>query len=308
MARPSSPSSKVNHLLQLEGMGVGVISRLIRSAKAHREAIAAGKVSTALAGKMIANVFFEDSTRTRSSFEIAAKGLGAEVINWTTRGGSVSKGETLIDTLKNLNAMGLAGIVIRHTSSGAALLASRHTSCPVINAGDGTHEHPSQALLDSFTLESRWGSLTRKRVLIVGDILHSRVAHSNIHCLTALGAHVTVCGPPTLIPAGITSLGCEVAPSLDVALESADAVMTLRVQLERQSGAFFPSLGEYARLFGLNAARVERMKPEALILDPGPVNRGVQLTPEVADGARSLILEQVANGVAMRRAILEHCL
>jgi len=289
-------------------MGVGLISRILRSAKAHREAISAGTVSTALAGKMIANVFFEDSTRTRSSFEIAAKGLSAEVINWTTRGGSVSKGETLIDTLKNLDAMGLSAIVIRHASSGAALLASRHVNCPVINAGDGTHEHPSQALLDAFTLESRWGSLTRKRVLIVGDILHSRVAHSNIHCLTALGAQVSVCGPPTLIPAEIASLGCEVAQSLDAALESADAVMTLRVQLERQSGAFFPSLGEYARLFGLNAARVARMKPDAVILDPGPVNRGVQLTPEVADGSRSLILEQVTNGVAIRRAILEYCL
>lgn len=302
-------AAKVKHLLAIEGMGVGTLSALLRAAKSHRSTLSSGKGgSMPLSGKMIANVFFEDSTRTRSSFEVAAKGLGAEVINWTTRGGSVSKGETLIDTLKNLDAMGLAGIVIRHASSGAALLASRHVRCAVINAGDGTHEHPSQALLDAFTLESHWGSLVGKQVLIVGDILHSRVAHSNIHCLTALGAQVIVCGPPTLIPTGIASLGCTVAPSFDAALESADAVMTLRVQLERQSGSFFPSLGEYARLFGLNAARAERMKPGALILDPGPVNRGVQLTPEVADGPRSLILEQVTNGVAMRRAILEHCL
>ncbi|HZH04401.1 MAG TPA: aspartate carbamoyltransferase catalytic subunit [Myxococcaceae bacterium] len=299
------------HFLAIEGMGRGAISQLLNAARAHKQAMGAGLRGSSLSGRTVANVFFEDSTRTRSSFEIAAKSLGAEVINWTTRGASVSKGETLIDTLKNLDAMGISALVIRHPSSGAALLASRHVRCAVVNAGDGTHEHPSQALLDAFTLLERMGfppGLEGKQILIVGDILHSRVARSNIHCLAALGAKVIVCGPPTLLPSGIETLGCEVSSALDVVLPEVDAVMMLRLQLERQGGSYFPSAAEYGRLFGLNTARAARLKPGAWVMHPGPINRGVELAPEVADGERNVILDQVANGVAVRRALLEACL
>jgi len=260
-----------------------------------------------LQGKVVANLFFEDSTRTRTSFEMAAKTLGAEVLNWTAVGSSVSKGETLLDTVRNIEATGPAALVIRHRSSGAPHLVAQHVRCAVINAGDGTHEHPSQALLDAFTLRRHWGRLEGRTVLIVGDILHSRVARSNILCLRALGARVVVCGPPTLLPVGLTEMGAEVTTKLDAVLPEVDAVMCLRLQLERQTESFFPSTREFSRLFGLNAARAERMKPGALVLHPGPMNRGVEVAPAVADGPRSVILEQVANGVAVRRAILEVC-
>ena len=295
----------MRHLLGIEGWRREEIEALLDRAEAH---LPGGPASSAtLQGKVVANLFFEDSTRTRTSFEMAAKMLGAQVLNWTAQGSSVSKGETLLDTVRNIEATGPVALVIRHRSSGAPHLVARHVRCAVINAGDGTHEHPSQALLDAFTLRRRWGTLEGRTVLIVGDILHSRVARSNILCLTALGARVVVCGPPTLLPVGLKELGAEVTAKLDEALPQADAVMCLRLQLERQTESFFPSTREFSRLFGLSAARAGRMKPGALVMHPGPINRGVELAPAVADGARSVILEQVANGVAVRRAILEVC-
>jgi aspartate carbamoyltransferase catalytic subunit len=295
----------MRHLLGIEGWRREEIETLLDRAEAHLPGGSAN--GTALQGKVVANLFFEDSTRTRTSFEMAAKMLGAQVLNWTAQGSSVSKGETLLDTVRNIEATGPAALIIRHRSSGAPHLVARHVRCAVINAGDGTHEHPSQALLDAFTLRRHWGSLEGRTVLIVGDILHSRVARSNILCLRALGARVVVCGPPTLLPVGLPEMGAEVTVKLDEVLPHADAVMCLRLQLERQTESFFPSTREFSRLFGLNAARAERMKPGALVLHPGPMNRGVEVAPAVADGPRSVILEQVANGVAVRRAILEVC-
>jgi aspartate carbamoyltransferase catalytic subunit len=295
----------MRHLLGIEGWRREEIETLLDRAEAH---LPGGPARTpVLQGKVVANLFFEDSTRTRTSFEMAAKTLGAEVLNWTAAGSSVSKGETLLDTVRNIEATGPAALVIRHRSSGAPHLVAQHVRCAVINAGDGTHEHPSQALLDAFTLRRHWGRLEGRTVLIVGDILHSRVARSNILCLRALGARVVVCGPPTLLPVGLAELGAEVTTKLDAALPEVDAVMCLRLQLERQTESFFPSTREFSRMFGLNAARAERMKPGALVLHPGPMNRGVEVAPAVADGPRSVILEQVANGVAVRRAILEVC-
>jgi aspartate carbamoyltransferase catalytic subunit len=293
------------HLLAIDGMARSEIEAILASAQKHKAEMASGERRQPLAGRVVANVFFEDSTRTRSSFEVAAKALGAEVLNWTTRGTSVSKGETLIDTLRNLDAMGPMAMVLRHSSSGAAVLASHHVRCAVINAGDGQHEHPSQALLDAFTLREHFGTLEGKRVAIVGDILHSRVARSNFHCLTRLGARVVACGPATLMPQDVEALGVERTLDLDAALEGADAAMMLRIQLERQNDSLFPSAREYARFWGLSPARAARLKPGALILHPGPINRGVEIHPEVADGPRSVILEQVSHGVAIRRAILE---
>jgi aspartate carbamoyltransferase catalytic subunit len=295
------------HLLAIEGLARREIEALLSSAAQHRDEMRRGERRQPLAGKVVANVFFEDSTRTRSSFEVAAKALGAEVLNWTTRGTSVSKGETLVDTLKNLDAIGPAAMVLRHGSSGAAVLAARNVRSAVINAGDGQHEHPSQALLDAFTLQDHLGSLEGKRVLIVGDILHSRVARSNFHCLRALGARVTACGPATLMPREVTALGVDATADMDAALPGVDAVMMLRIQLERQSDSLFPSAREYTRSWGLTKPRAATLKSGAVILHPGPMNRGVEIHPEVADGPRSVILEQVANGVAVRRAVLEAC-
>lgn len=295
----------MRHLLGIEGWRRADIEALLDRAEAHLPGGSAS--SSVLQGRVVANVFFEDSTRTRTSFEMAAKTLGAEVLNWTAQGSSVSKGETLLDTVRNIEATGPVALIIRHRSSGAPHLVVRHVRCAVINAGDGTHEHPSQALLDAFTLRRHWGKLDGRTVLIVGDILHSRVARSNILCLKALGARVVVCGPPTLIPVGIEQLGAEVALHLEPVLPQADAVMCLRLQTERQSESFFPSTREFSRLYGLNANRARQMKAGALVMHPGPINRGVELAPAVADGARSVILEQVANGVAVRRAILEVC-
>jgi aspartate carbamoyltransferase catalytic subunit len=256
---------------------------------------------------VVANLFFENSTRTRLSFERAAKALGADVLNFTAQSSSVSKGETLIDTLKNVEALGASVIVMRHPASGAAELGATQVGCAVVNAGDGTHEHPSQGLLDAYTLQRRWGSLEGRTVAIVGDVLHSRVARSNAHCLRLLGARVFFSGPPTLLPAAPQSLGAEATWDFDALLPQADAVMMLRVQLERQSAALFPSAREYARNWGLSVARAARMKAGAVVMHPGPMNRGLEIAPEVADGARSVILEQVVRGVAMRMAILEMC-
>jgi aspartate carbamoyltransferase catalytic subunit len=289
------------HLLGIEGLSRADVEVVFQRAVELR----ARTAPDLLQGKLVANVFFENSTRTRASFEVAAKRLGAEVLNWTTQSSSVSKGETLLDTLRNIDAMGPAVLVMRHPSSGAAHLASRFTRCPVINAGDGTHEHPSQALLDALTLQERLGTLQGKRIAIVGDVLHSRVARSNLHCLRLMGAEVTLCGPPTLMPAGVETLGARVSESLDDALLRADAVMLLRIQLERQAEALFPSAREYAQRYGMSSVRAAKLPAHVPILHPGPVNRGVELSAEVADGERSVILQQVSNGVAVRMALLE---
>ncbi len=267
-----------------------------------------------LRGRTVANLFFEDSTRTRLSFEAAAKRLSADVITFTAKGSSVSKGETLKDTALTLEAMGAQVIVLRHHASGAAqrLAQSGWIEASVINAGDGTHEHPTQALLDAYTLRQHLregaGDLEGLSVVIVGDILHSRVARSNVALLTTLGARVTLVAPPTLVPVGVQTWPCEVSFDLDEALVGADAVMMLRVQTERMTAAYFPSVHEYSRRYGLDSARAARMPDHAVVLHPGPMNRGMEITAEVADGPRALIVDQVANGVSVRMAVLYHVL
>lgn len=290
------------HLLGIEGLPRAELEQLLARAHEYRESRVGGRH---LVGRVVANVFYEASTRTRSSFEVAAASLGAHVLNWTVTGSSASKGETLVDTAKNIAALGVRIIVVRHQHSGAAALVARSVGCSVVNAGDGQHEHPSQALLDAYTLYRRWGSLEGRRVAIVGDILHSRVARSNLHCLKALGARLVFCGPPTMLPYGLEALGIDVTTDFDEALAGVDAVMMLRVQKERMTDALFPSAAEYHERWGLTNERAAALEPEAVVLHPGPVNRGLELSPEVADGQRSLILEQVENGVAVRKAILE---
>ena len=261
------------------------------------------KVPT-LRGKTVVNFFVEPSTRTRSSFELAEKRLSADTVNFSASTSSFAKGETLLDTLRNLEAMAPDFIVMRHSQPGAPHFLARHSRCSVINAGDGSHEHPTQALLDAYTIRQHKGKLKGLKVAILGDILNSRVARSNIFLLTRMGADVTVCGPPTLIPIDAARLKCKVARRPEEALEGADVVMALRIQLERMRSGAFPTLREYARLFGLNRDRVALSKPDAIVMHPGPMNRGVEITGEVADGERSVILEQVTNGVAVRMAVL----
>jgi aspartate carbamoyltransferase catalytic subunit len=260
------------------------------------------KVPT-LRGKTIVNFFVEPSTRTRSSFELAEKRLSADTVNFSASTSSFAKGETLLDTARNLEAMAPDFIVIRHAQAGAPHFLARHCRCSIINAGDGAHEHPTQALLDAYTIRLR-KPLAGLRVAIVGDILHSRVARSNVLLLTRMGAAVAVCGPPTLMPPGLEAAGARVTHHLDEALEGADVVMALRIQLERMSHGYFPSLREYAKLYGLNARRLERAARDAIVMHPGPMNRGIEITSELADGERSVILEQVTNGVAVRMAVL----
>ena len=261
------------------------------------------KVPT-LRGKTIINLFYEPSTRTRTSFEIAGKRLSADVINISTSGSSVVKGESLKDTAMTLAAMAADVIVIRHPASGAPHFLAQHVPSAVINGGDGTHEHPTQALLDLFTIRQRKGSLSGLRVSIIGDIAHSRVARSNIFAMRALGMDVRVCGPASLLPAHVESLGVRACTELNVAIGDADILMVLRLQLERQEKGLIPSLREYSQLYGLNPKRLEQAKPDVLIMHPGPINRGVEIAPEVAEGPYSLILDQVANGVALRMALL----
>jgi aspartate carbamoyltransferase catalytic subunit len=258
----------------------------------------------ALRGKTIVNLFFEPSTRTRTSFEIAEKRLSADTLNIAIASSSVVKGETLADTALNLEAMQPDMIVLRHSSSGACHLLARICRSAIINAGDGMHEHPTQALLDAFTMRERKQRLAGLKVAIVGDLLHSRVLRSNIHLLTKMGADVWVCGPPTLIPADIARFGVRATSNVDEAVADADVVMLLRIQLERMEGAFFPSLREYFTVFGMTPARLRRAKPDVMIMHPGPMNRGVEIASEVADGPYSVILDQVANGVAVRMAVL----
>jgi aspartate carbamoyltransferase catalytic subunit len=258
-----------------------------------------------LRGRSVVNLFFESSTRTRSSFEIAAKVLSADALNWTASASSVTKGETLIDTARNLEAMRPDVLVIRHSAGGAPRLVSEHVSCAVVSAGDGAHEHPSQGLLDCFTLREKLGTLEGKTVTIVGDVTHSRVARSDLHAMTRLGARVRVCGPPTMIPPGIEALGATVQHDLREAVKGAHAVITLRIQHERIGDPLIPGTREYSKLWGINARKAAEWLDEGcVILHPGPINRGVELAPEVADGPRSVILDQVQNGVAVRMAIL----
>jgi len=258
----------------------------------------------ALRGKTVVNLFFEPSTRTRTSFELAAKRLSADVINFSPSFSSVVKGETLLDTARNIEAMQADIIVLRHPAAGAAETLARGVKSSVINGGDGWHEHPTQALLDLFTLRERRLEFKGLRVTIVGDIAHSRVARSNIYALTKLGAEVRVVGPPTMIPAYLDRLGVRICYDLDEGLQGADVIMMLRLQLERQGRALFPTIREYSRLYGLTPERVKLAEPGALIMHPGPINRGVEIAPEVADSLSSVILDQVANGVAVRMGIL----
>jgi len=252
----------------------------------------------------IANVFFENSTRTRLSFELAEKRLSADIINFAASSSSVSKGETLIDTVNNILAMKVDMIVMRHPYPGAGVFLSKHVKAQIVNAGDGAHEHPTQALLDAFSIRERYGDVSGKKVAIIGDILHSRVALSNILCLRKLGAEVMVCGPTTLIPKHIQSLGVKVEYDLMTALRWCDVANMLRIQLERQDIAYFPSLREYSMLYGLNKQLLDSLDSEITIMHPGPINRGVEITSDVADSQHSIILDQVENGVAIRMAVL----
>ncbi len=293
------------NLLGIEGLRVEEIRTILDATTAFKEISKREikKVPT-LRGKTIINLFFEPSTRTKTSFELAAKRLSADTVNISSSTSSVVKGENLIDTARNLQAMSPDLIVLRHGMAGAPHFLSRYIDVPIINAGDGAHEHPTQALLDLYTMEERVGSVRGKNIGIVGDIKHSRVARSNILSLTTMGANVTVCGPPTLIPRGIESLGVRVSYDLDAILPNLDIIMMLRIQLERQERGLFPSLREYARFYGLNRHRLKQCKPKIVIMHPGPINRGIELDPDVADGSHSVILDQVENGLALRMALL----
>jgi aspartate carbamoyltransferase catalytic subunit len=293
------------HLLGLEGVGRAEILAVLDTAAKFREILdrPVKKVPT-LRGMTVANLFFEPSTRTRISFELAEKRLSADTVSFSTATSSVKKGESLRDTARNIEAMMVDMVVIRHSSPGAPHFLAEHLDASVINAGDGPHEHPTQALLDMFTMRKHLGNLEGRRVTIIGDILHSRVARSNIWGLKTLGASVTVCGPATFMPAEIEGLGVETTTDVHEAIADADVVNILRIQQERQQGGFLPSLREYTSLFGIDSARVAEMPPDALIMHPGPMNRGVEITPDVADGERSVILDQVTNGVAVRMAVI----
>ena len=295
-------------LLGLEDMKREEIIYLLEKAKEFQKVLSQkGSVLDLLKGKRIINLFMEPSTRTRVAFEVAAKTLSADIISIAESSSSLTKGETLRDTALNIQALGADAIVIRHSSPGSALFLSKTIDVPIINAGDGAHEHPSQALLDIFTLRENLGALDGKKITILGDILFSRVARSNLWGLKKLGASVTFAGPSTLVPEGFEKLGAKVTHNLHRALENADAVMLLRIQHERQSSSHFPSLSEYTKIFGLSSNQEKILANKTLILHPGPINRGVEIDSTLADCSRSLILEQVSNGVAVRMAILYLC-
>ncbi len=293
------------HLLGLDGVSADDITLILDTATSFREVLERPikKVPT-LQGKTIVNLFFESSTRTRISFELAERRLSADVVNFSADASSVRKGETLKDTARNLEVMKIDMVVIRHAAAGAPHFLSRVLNAAVINAGDGAHEHPTQALLDMYTLRERLGKLKDVRVCIVGDISHSRVALSNIYGLRTMGAHVSVCGPPTLIPRGLEELGVTVYSRIDDAIEASDVLNVLRIQLERQSGGLFPSIREYREFFAVTRDRLRRAGRDILIMHPGPINRNVELSADVADAPDSVILQQVLNGVAVRMAIL----
>jgi len=295
----------VNNLLGIKQLRLDDINLIFSTADNFKEVINRPiKKVPSLRDITIANVFFENSTRTKLSFELAEKRLTADVINLSLSSSSVSKGETLIDTVNNILAMKVDLVVIRHPQPGAAMFLAENINASVINAGDGTHEHPTQALLDAYSIRERLGSVKGKKIVIVGDIKHSRVALSNIYCLKKLGANVRVCGPATLLPKYISSLGVESNLNLKKSLEWCDVAMMLRVQMERQNANYFPSLREYSLQYGLNKSLLNSLSKEVLIMHPGPINRGVEITSEVADSNQAIILNQVENGVAIRMAVL----
>jgi len=292
-------------LLGIADLTAAEITLILDTAEAMKEVSARPiKKVPALRGKTVINLFYEPSTRTRTSFEVAEKRLSADTLNIAVALSSVVKGETLIDTALNLEAMNPDLIVMRHASSGSCHLLARTCKAGIVNAGDGMHEHPTQALLDAFTIRERKKRLEGLKVAIIGDLLHSRVFRSNVHLLTKMGADVWACGPRTLMPAGIEQWGIHPTTRVEEAVDGADAVMMLRIQLERMQGGFFPSLREYFQVFGMTPARVRLAKPDAIIMHPGPMNRGVEIESEVADGPASVILDQVSNGVAVRMAVL----
>lgn len=303
----------VKHLIAIKDLQPEDVQLILNTADNFKEVLnrPIKRVPT-LRDITIANIFFENSTRTRISFELAEKRLSADIINFSSSSSSVKKGETLIDTVNNILAMKVDMVVMRHQSPGAPVLLSKHIDATIINAGDGTHEHPTQALLDAYSMMEKLGEKSGKRlndlkgvrVAIIGDILHSRVAGSNIHCLKMLGAEVTLCGPPTLMPKHIASMGVNVSYNLKETLEWCDVANILRIQLERQDIKFFPSLREYSLYYGINKELLNSLKKEIVIMHPGPINRGVEITSDVADSKQSIILQQVENGVAIRMAVL----
>ncbi len=301
----AAPRLRQRHLLGIADLSPEEIVLILDTADAMREIARRPikKVPT-LRGRTVVNLFFEPSTRTRTSFEVAEKRLSADTLSVAIASSSVVKGETLVDTALNLEAMSPDMIVMRHASSGACELLARVCRSRIINAGDGMHEHPTQALLDAYTIRQHKGRLAGLKVAIVGDLLHSRVVRSNLLLLTKLGAEVWLCGPPTLIPPGLDRLGAHLTMSIEEAVAGADVVMLLRIQLERMQGGFFPSLREYFNVFGMTADRLRLARPDVIVMHPGPMNRGVEIASDVADGPYSVILEQVANGVAVRMAVL----
>ncbi len=294
-----------SHLLGIEDLRPHEIAHLVDLAERTAAEGLTRKKRATLRGRTLVNLFFEPSTRTQASFELAGKRLGADVMNMAVARSSLSKGETIVDTAATLNAMGPDIIVIRHHAAGAVALIARKVDCAVVNAGDGAHEHPTQALLDAVTIRRRKGRIEGLTVAICGDVLHSRVARSNVILLSALGARVRLAGPSTLMPAGIDRLGVAVLDDMDAAVTDADVVMMLRLQRERMDGGFVPSVREYFHFWGLDGARLARARPDALVMHPGPMNRGVEIDPLVADGPQSVIDEQVEMGVAVRMAVLE---
>lgn len=295
----------IKHLLGLQGVSANDIQMLLDTATTFKQVLERPikKVPT-LQGKTAVNLFYENSTRTRISFELAEKRLSADAVNFSVSGSSVSKGETFKDTVRNIEAMKVDMIVVRHASAGVPLYLTKICKSIVINAGDGIHEHPTQALLDMFSIREKTGKLEGLKVCIVGDIAHSRVALSNIFGLKAMGAHVSLCGPATMIPRGIENLGVKVYTDIDKAMKENDVLNVLRIQLERKAREYFPSVREYHQFYGITQERIDRNNKDILILHPGPINRGVEITSDVADGPNQIILDQVTNGVAVRMSIL----
>ncbi|MBM3921323.1 MAG: aspartate carbamoyltransferase catalytic subunit [Sphingomonadales bacterium] len=293
------------HLLGIKGLSEESIQQIFETADNFKQLLNSPvKKTPSLRDFTVANLFFENSTRTRVSFELAEKRLGADIVNFSSSTSSVKKGETLIDTVNNILSMKVDMLVMRHPAPGACMFLARHVNAQIVNAGDGTHEHPTQALLDAYSIREKLGSVYGKKVVIVGDILHSRVALSNIFCLQKLGADVMVCGPKTLIPRHIAELGVKVEHNLQNALQWCDVANMLRIQLERQDIKYFPSLREYSMQFGLTQNILNKLDKEIVIMHPGPINRGVEISSEVADGNNSIILQQVENGVSVRMAVL----
>ncbi len=292
-------------LISLEDLSREEILKILDTAASFKEVVQRPiKKVPALRGQTVVNLFFEPSTRTRTSFELAAKRLSADVVNFTASSSSLVKGESLLDTIRNIEAMNVQIIIMRHSCSGAVSFVARHARASLVNAGDGTHAHPTQGLLDLYTIRERKGRFEGLVVALVGDITHSRVARCNLHGLTKLGAQVRIVGPATLLPRSLTRLGVTATTRLEEALDGADVINILRIQLERQDGQYFPSAREYANLYGVNARRLKLAKPDVMIMHPGPMNRGIEISPRVADGPQAVILDQVTNGVAVRMAVL----